>query len=90
MSYSGLKIKRYVTTFFCKFFAELAVKTHFKWTLKCLSFFINSRGKALGHESVICMNKTKKWQKRAEKCIAAFHEFEMYKKQVMKNEKENK
>jgi len=72
--------KRYVYTYFAKFFTEVGVLTHWKWTVPVTDFFIRKRGKALGYEAVICMNETKKWQKKAERCIAAYHEFEMYMK----------
>lgn len=71
-------VRRYVLTFFCKFFVEIATLTHWKWTVPTLDFFIRKRGVVLAKDSKECMFQTKKWQKKAEKCIAAFHEFEKY------------
>lgn len=78
MKYAFYVVRRYVLTFYCKLFADIAINTHWKWVVKVLDFFIKRRGLALGNEAVICMNKTKKWQKNAEKCVIAFHDFEKY------------
>lgn len=73
--------KRYVYTFFAKLFVEVATLTTWKWTVPVVDFFIKKRGKVLAYESVTCMKKVKKWQKKAEHCVAAYHEFEQYMKE---------
>lgn len=77
-------MKRYVYTYFAKFFTDIATLTHWEWTVPVIDFFIVERGKVLSYEAVACMNKTKKWQRKAERCVAAYHEFEMYMKDKSK------
>lgn len=72
--------RRYILTFFCKFFVEVATLTKWKWTVPTLDFFIKKRGLVLAKDAKECMYKTKVWQKKAERCIAAYHEFEKYMK----------
>ena len=76
--------RRWVLTFWCKFFVEVATLTHWNWTMPVLDFFIKRRGLVLAKDSKECMYQTKRWQKKAEKCIAAFHEFEKYMKEEPK------
>ena len=84
MRYGIYVMKRYVYTYFAKFFAEIATLTHWKWTVPAIEFFIKKRGKVLSYEAVACMNKVKRWQKKAEHCVAAYHKFEAYMKDIKK------
>ena len=86
MRYLIYKSKRIVFTFFSKFIAEIAVLTKWNWTPAVLNFFLKKRAEELARESVAYMNKTKKWQKKAEKCIAEYHNFELYMKNISKSQ----
>lgn len=79
-----LTVRRYVLTYFCKFFVEIAERTHWKWPIPTLDFFIKRRGLVLGMDSKECMFQCKKWQNKAGACITAFHDFEKYMKEDKK------
>lgn len=70
------EIQRKILTLLCKIFANFANILKASWTIVLLDFCLKERGKTLGKESVYCMRKTRKWQKKAELCIAAFHYYE--------------
>ncbi len=82
MRHFFLTIRRYVLTFFCKLFVEIATLTKWKWTIPTLDFFIKRRGLVLGMDSKECMYQCQRWQNKAGACITAYHDFERY----MKNE----
>lgn len=70
------EIQRKILTLLCKIFAKLAKSLKVNWTMVLLDTCLKKRDKTLGKESVYCMSKTRKWQKKAELCIAAFHQYE--------------
>lgn len=78
MRFRFYDFQRIVFTFFSKFFVEIAKYTHFQWTIPVTDFFLKKRGEALAKEAKESMYQVKIWQKKAEKCIAAYHEFEIY------------
>ncbi len=78
MRYFFFVFSRWVLTFFCKFFVEIAEITHWQWTIPVLDFFIKKRGVMLGKEAVYCMKRTQQWQDKAKKVVIAHHQFEKY------------
>ncbi len=78
MKFRFYDFQRIVYTFFCKLFVEVARGTRFQWTVSVIDFFIKKRGQVLAKAAAESMYQTKKWQKKAEHCIVAFHEFEKY------------
>lgn len=65
---------RFLLTFLCKASALAAKKTGLSPALSVLDFFIKKRGASVAKEAKFCMEKAKKWQSRAGKCLVAYQE----------------
>lgn len=76
MRFMLYEAERRFLTLLCKISAGMAKRLRFCWTLSVLDFLLAERATVLGKESVYCMNMTKRWQKNAGRCIAAFHQYE--------------
>lgn len=69
--------ERIALTFLCKVSASVAKSVKTSWSISILDWLLRKRSVVLGKESVHCMNKVKKWQRKAGQCIAAYHQYEM-------------
>lgn len=86
MKYRLYVLLRIWLTLMCKLSAYAAKKTKSSAALSALNFFIEKRGAALAAEARICMDRTRLWQSRAEKCIAAHHETSAVMKETAKKQ----
>ena len=76
MAYRLVVLLRCVLTLLCKAAAFIAASTRCSTALSALDLLLGLSGRMLGHEALICMGMTRKWQERAGKCVIAHHEFE--------------
>lgn len=76
MAYRIVVFSRFALTLICKATAAVAAATRLSPAVSALDILLRIRGRVLWHEAVLCMGMTRKWQKRAERCVIAHHEFE--------------
>lgn len=90
MRYRFCVLLRLWLTLMCKVSAFAAEKTKASPALAMLSFFIEKRGAALAGEARICLDRTRLWQSRAGKCVAAHHQTEkILKETAVKKQKDS-
>lgn len=76
MRFVFYEVERRFLTLLCKIAAGIAKKLKLCWMVSLLNSLLKARGDVLGRESVYCMNRTKRWLKKTELCITAFHQYE--------------
>ena len=76
MRYYSYVLRRYCYTAICKVAAAAAKRFRFFWLASVLAWALNKRDMILCIEAKYCMSNTVKWQRKAQKCIAAHTEYE--------------